>query len=77
MGAIVKYIFELHKLKTWGRFHKAKMLAFFYWRENANKIVLATNIRQHVVNLTVFVALFGIMVAHFGVVIPLYYEIEL
>ena len=64
-----------HKKLTWGRFHKAKMLAFYYWRENTNKIVLAlktphclaTSIRQHVANLSIFVAHFGVIVAHFGV----------
>ena len=63
-----------HKKLTWGRFHKAKMLAFYYWRENTNKIVLAlktphclaTSIRQHVANLSIFVAHFGVIVTHFS-----------
>ena len=55
-----------HKKLTWGRFHKAKMLAFYYWRENANKIVLALK-TPHVANLSICVAHFGAIVAHFGV----------
>ena len=49
-------------------FIKALTPAFFYWRENAKKIVLAfktplfwaTNFEQHVANLGVFVAHFGV-----------------
>ena len=48
---------------TWGRFHYAKVLAFFYWQGNTT--FLATNIRQHVANLSVFVAHFGIFNAKF------------
>ena len=54
-------------------FLKASTLVFFYWRENANKIVLAfktplfgaTNFEQHVANLGVFVAHFGVFTAKF------------
>ena len=72
----VLFHFPIYKLSNYicGRFHKAKTLAFFYWQENANKIVstlkyhfLATNIWQHVVNLSVFVAHFVVKVTHFGI----------
>ena len=60
---------------VWGQLHKAKIKPFYYWQENANKIVLAlktpifwaTNIRQNVANLSIFVAHFLALVAHFGI----------
>ena len=55
-------------------FIKALKPAFLYWCKNAEKYILvlkkqflATNIKQHVSNLSIFVAHFGILVAHFGI----------
>ena len=56
-------------------FIKALMPSFFDWCKNAQKYILAlktpvcfaTNVEQHVANLSVFVAHFGILIAHFGI----------
>ena len=62
-------------LWTWVQFHKSFNSGIFYWCKNAEKInfgvknasFLATNIEQHVANLSIFVAQLCILVTHFGI----------
>ena len=75
---------EVHLV--WVNFIKALTLTFFHWRKITQKYILefktpvflATHIEQHVANVSLFIAHFGILVTRFGFLKPnWYYEIEL